>query len=151
MDAPLQFLEDLKRQGLEPGALLGLLHIMIGRKISRTDGELISKGLTWRELAGYLKKARWPIEQVTEMGLNPDTDNFTVIGIGDMSGDVFGNGMLMSEHIRISDGSGIAFTFSRAAGADSANSITKRPDRRSRRNCCLNISSTSGSSSTTTM
>ena len=30
--------------------------------------------------------------------------------------------------MRISDGSGIAFTFSSAAGADRANSITKRPD-----------------------
>ena len=28
--------------------------------------------------------------------MNPDTDDFTVVGIGDMSGDVFGNGMLLS-------------------------------------------------------
>ncbi|EAR59826.1 NAD-glutamate dehydrogenase [Neptuniibacter caesariensis] len=34
-----------------------------------------------------------------EMGLNTDKDDFTVIGIGDMSGDVFGNGMLLSKHI----------------------------------------------------
>ena len=27
--------------------------------------------------------------------------NITVVGIGDMSGDVFGNGMLLSEHIRL--------------------------------------------------
>src|SRR3712207_6991028 len=27
--------------------------------------------------------------------------SFTVVGIGDMSGDVFGNGMLLSEHIRL--------------------------------------------------
>lgn len=32
---------------------------------------------------------------------NVQTTDFTVIGIGDMSGDVFGNGMLMSEHIRL--------------------------------------------------
>ncbi len=30
-----------------------------------------------------------------------DTDDFTVVGIGDMSGDVFGNGMLLSEHIKL--------------------------------------------------
>ena len=30
-----------------------------------------------------------------------DTDDFTVVGIGDMSGDVFGNGMLLSRHIRL--------------------------------------------------
>ncbi len=34
-----------------------------------------------------------------ELGHNTATSDFTVIGIGDMSGDVFGNGMLLSEHI----------------------------------------------------
>ncbi|HWD69228.1 MAG TPA: NAD-glutamate dehydrogenase [Solirubrobacteraceae bacterium] len=29
------------------------------------------------------------------------TEDFTVVGIGDMGGDVFGNGMLLSEHIRL--------------------------------------------------
>jgi glutamate dehydrogenase len=33
-----------------------------------------------------------------EMGLNPQTTDFTCVGIGDMSGDVFGNGMLLSKH-----------------------------------------------------
>jgi glutamate dehydrogenase len=36
-----------------------------------------------------------------ELGLDPDRDEFTVVGIGDMSGDVFGNGMLLSERIRL--------------------------------------------------
>lgn len=36
-----------------------------------------------------------------EMGLDVQSEDFTVIGIGDMSGDVFGNGMLLSEHIRL--------------------------------------------------
>jgi glutamate dehydrogenase len=36
-----------------------------------------------------------------EKGLNTQTDDITVVGIGDMSGDVFGNGMLMSEHIKL--------------------------------------------------
>ena len=34
-------------------------------------------------------------------GLNVATDEFTVVGIGDMSGDVFGNGMLLSRHIKL--------------------------------------------------
>jgi glutamate dehydrogenase len=34
-----------------------------------------------------------------EMGVNTQTTDFTVAGIGDMSGDVFGNGMLLSRHI----------------------------------------------------
>jgi glutamate dehydrogenase len=36
-----------------------------------------------------------------EFGIDPDTTGFTVVGIGDMSGDVFGNAMLLSEHIRL--------------------------------------------------
>ncbi|MDI3313952.1 MAG: NAD-glutamate dehydrogenase [Mycobacterium sp.] len=36
-----------------------------------------------------------------EMGVNPQVEDFTVVGIGDMSGDVFGNGMLLSKHIRL--------------------------------------------------
>jgi glutamate dehydrogenase len=35
------------------------------------------------------------------LGLDVDTDEFTVVGIGDMSGDVFGNGMLLSEKIKL--------------------------------------------------
>lgn len=37
----------------------------------------------------------------SEMGINVDTDDFTVVGVGDMSGDVFGNGMLLSKHIKL--------------------------------------------------
>ncbi len=36
-----------------------------------------------------------------ELGLDTQTTDFTVAGIGDMSGDVFGNGMLLSRHIRL--------------------------------------------------
>jgi glutamate dehydrogenase len=36
-----------------------------------------------------------------EMGVNPQTTDFTCVGIGDMSGDVFGNGMLLSKHIKL--------------------------------------------------
>ncbi|WP_281156097.1 NAD-glutamate dehydrogenase [Streptomyces sp. HYC2] len=36
-----------------------------------------------------------------ELGVDTQTQDFTVVGIGDMSGDVFGNGMLLSEHIRL--------------------------------------------------
>ena len=35
------------------------------------------------------------------LSVNTQTTDFTVAGIGDMSGDVFGNGMLLSEHIRL--------------------------------------------------
>ena len=36
-----------------------------------------------------------------ELGINTQTTEFTCVGIGDMSGDVFGNGMLQSRHIRL--------------------------------------------------
>ncbi|MGV1008152.1 MAG: NAD-glutamate dehydrogenase [Dermatophilaceae bacterium] len=36
-----------------------------------------------------------------EMGVDTQSSDFTVVGVGDMSGDVFGNGMLLSEHIRL--------------------------------------------------
>ncbi|MBU1437269.1 MAG: NAD-glutamate dehydrogenase [Gammaproteobacteria bacterium] len=36
-----------------------------------------------------------------ELGTDCQTTDFTVVGIGDMAGDVFGNGMLLSKHIRL--------------------------------------------------
>lgn len=36
-----------------------------------------------------------------ELGTDCQTEEFTAVGIGDMSGDVFGNGMLRSEHTRL--------------------------------------------------
>ncbi|MEO7079118.1 MAG: NAD-glutamate dehydrogenase domain-containing protein, partial [Rhodococcus sp. (in: high G+C Gram-positive bacteria)] len=36
-----------------------------------------------------------------EMGIDTQQEPFTVTGVGDMSGDVFGNGMLCSQHIRL--------------------------------------------------
>ncbi|MBX9403303.1 NAD-glutamate dehydrogenase [Lysobacter sp. BMK333-48F3] len=35
------------------------------------------------------------------MGRDSQSQDFTAVGIGDMSGDVFGNGMLLSKHIRL--------------------------------------------------
>jgi len=36
-----------------------------------------------------------------EMGINVMRDEFTVVGIGDMSGDVFGNGLIYTDRIRL--------------------------------------------------
>ncbi len=36
-----------------------------------------------------------------ELGLDTQSQEFSVVGVGDMSGDVFGNGMLLSRHIRL--------------------------------------------------
>jgi glutamate dehydrogenase len=36
-----------------------------------------------------------------EMGVDCQNEDFTCVGVGDMSGDVFGNGMLLSHHTRL--------------------------------------------------
>jgi len=36
-----------------------------------------------------------------QLGVDPEADPITVVGIGDMSGDVFGNGMLLSRSLRL--------------------------------------------------
>src|SRR5581483_2725228 len=52
---------------------------------------------------GITARGAWESVQrhFRELGLNPAAADFTVLGIGDMSGDVFGNGMLLSPHIRL--------------------------------------------------
>jgi glutamate dehydrogenase len=52
---------------------------------------------------GITAKGAWEAvkRHFREMGVDTQTENFTVVGIGDMSGDVFGNGMLLSKHIRL--------------------------------------------------
>jgi hypothetical protein len=72
MDALRNFLEDVKRQHFAQGNFLGLLYLLIGRKVFRADGTVISNGLTWRELSNWLKKLRWDTNQLKELGLNPD-------------------------------------------------------------------------------
>lgn len=71
MDVLREFLEDLKRQDLTQGHFLGLLHLVIGRRIQRADGTLVSNGFSWRDLAALLKKVRWDKNVVTELGLDP--------------------------------------------------------------------------------
>ena len=52
---------------------------------------------------GITAKGAWESvkRHFLELGINTQTQDFTTVGVGDMSGDVFGNGMLLSEHIRL--------------------------------------------------
>ncbi|HIJ37831.1 MAG TPA: NAD-glutamate dehydrogenase, partial [Rhodospirillaceae bacterium] len=52
---------------------------------------------------GITAKGAWESvkRHFREMGRDTQSQDFTVIGVGDMSGDVFGNGMLRSPHIRL--------------------------------------------------
>ncbi|MDV7104373.1 NAD-glutamate dehydrogenase [Vibrio sp. TH_r3] len=52
---------------------------------------------------GITAKGAWESvkRHFREMGVNCQTTDFTCVGIGDMAGDVFGNGMLLSKHIKL--------------------------------------------------
>jgi hypothetical protein len=71
MDGAQSFLDELRRQGLVEGNFLGLVHVLIGRRITRADGSVVSLGLTWRQLADIFKSMRWGKEAVRELGLDP--------------------------------------------------------------------------------
>src|SRR3954469_20244943 len=71
MDGAQTFLDELRQHGLVEGNVLGLLHVLIGRRVTRADGTLVSPGLTWRALADLLKSLRWNKDAVRELGLDP--------------------------------------------------------------------------------
>ncbi len=52
---------------------------------------------------GVTAKGAWESvkRHFRELGTDIQSEEFTVVGIGDMSGDVFGNGMLLSPHTRL--------------------------------------------------
>ncbi|MFI1913676.1 NAD-glutamate dehydrogenase [Nocardia sp. NPDC020380] len=52
---------------------------------------------------GITAKGAWESvkRHFAEMDIDTQSQDFTVVGVGDMSGDVFGNGMLLSRHIRL--------------------------------------------------
>ena len=79
-------------------------------EIAAANGFWLGDGFASGGSAGYDHKemgitARGVWESVKrhfcEMGRDVEREDFTVAGIGDMSGDVFGNGMLLSRHIEL--------------------------------------------------
>jgi hypothetical protein len=71
MDGVQTLLDEVRQHGLAEGNFRGLLHVLIGRRVTKADGTLVSPGLTWRDLAGRLKAVRWDKDAVREIGLNP--------------------------------------------------------------------------------
>ncbi|MFO0748648.1 MAG: NAD-glutamate dehydrogenase [Myxococcota bacterium] len=55
------------------------------------------------KVTGITARGAWVCVQrhFKEMGIDPDKDVITAVGIGDMSGDVFGNGLLSSRTIKL--------------------------------------------------
>ncbi|HET8797887.1 MAG TPA: NAD-glutamate dehydrogenase domain-containing protein, partial [Thermoanaerobaculia bacterium] len=52
---------------------------------------------------GITAKGGWEAvkRHFRELGVDTQTEDFTCVGVGDMSGDVFGNAMLLSPHIKL--------------------------------------------------
>lgn len=52
---------------------------------------------------GITAKGGWisVMRHFREMGVDSQSQDFTCVGIGDLAGDVFGNGMLLSKHIKL--------------------------------------------------
>jgi len=82
----------------------------IANSIAREYGFWLDDAFASGGSAGYDHKkmgitARGAWESVKrhfrEMGVDTQASDFTVVGIGDMAGDVFGNGMLLSRHIKL--------------------------------------------------
>jgi hypothetical protein len=71
MDQLREFLEAVRKQKAAKGRLRGLLHLLIGRRLTLPDGAVVSAGMTWRNLAALLKRLRWDREEVRELGLDP--------------------------------------------------------------------------------
>jgi glutamate dehydrogenase len=55
------------------------------------------------KVMGITAKGAWEAvkRHFREIGTNIQAEDFTCIGVGDMSGDVFGNGMMLSEHTKL--------------------------------------------------
>ena len=82
----------------------------IANGIAQAHGYWMDDAFASGGSAGYSHKgmgitARGAWESVKRhfraMGIDCQKQDFTCVGIGDMSGDVFGNGMLLSRHIRL--------------------------------------------------
>lgn len=73
MEGMRDLLEAARANGLVAGRFRGLLHIAIGRTVTKPDGTKLSSGITWRALAALLKALRFDPEFGREAGADPDT------------------------------------------------------------------------------
>ncbi|MBB1292056.1 MULTISPECIES: NAD-glutamate dehydrogenase [Pseudoalteromonas] len=76
---------------------------------------------------GITAKGAWESvkRHFREMDIDTQTTDFTVVAIGDMAGDVFGNGMLLSKHIRLQ----VAFNHMHIFVDPNPDSATSYPER----------------------
>ena len=98
-----------RRRGERALRLLAGRRVRVGARTATTTRRRTARGV-WESVKRHFR----------ELKLDPATEPFSAIGIGDMSGDVFGNGMLYS------DGSGC----SRRSTTGTCSSIPTRIPRR---------------------
>lgn len=88
MASPRELLEAVRDKGVAAGHFRGLLYVLVARRVSTTDGEAVSAGMTWRDLSALLKKVRWDREAVRELGIDPaelpprDREKYWYLAIG---------------------------------------------------------------------
>jgi hypothetical protein len=73
MEQLRELMKLIQSRGLARDNFLGLLHVLIGRRINLADGTPVSVGLTWRDAAALLKRIRWERDVVAELGLDAAT------------------------------------------------------------------------------
>jgi hypothetical protein len=71
MDSLRELLEAVRDRDDVQRRFRGLLHILVGRRITRADGALVSSGMTWRDCAALLKQLRWNREAVRQFHVDP--------------------------------------------------------------------------------
>jgi len=107
----------------------------IANAMSRTYGFWLDDAFASGGSVGYDHKkmgitARGAWESVKrhfrEIGVDTQREDFTVVGIGDMGGDVFGNGMILSKHIRLLGAFNHIHIFVDPDPANPAKSLTER-------------------------
>jgi hypothetical protein len=88
MDSLRELLEAVRDRDVVQRRFRGLLHILVGRRITRADGTLVSSGMTWRDCAALLKRLRWDREAVRQFQVDPaelaprDRERFWYVAIG---------------------------------------------------------------------
>lgn len=73
MDAVTELFETIRAKKLSQGKFRGFLHVLIGRRVTGPAGEVVTSGMTFRDLAATLKKLRWEPEDVRELGIDPNS------------------------------------------------------------------------------
>ncbi|MFM7113062.1 MAG: hypothetical protein ACKO26_18140 [Planctomycetota bacterium] len=72
MDAIRTMLARVRSPGFPNDHFPGLLHLLIGKTLVDLDGNVVSRGYSWRECANMLKTARIDPELARTLDLNPD-------------------------------------------------------------------------------